>query len=241
MKKVNKILLALGSVASLSTLPLVAAKCGEPAKKPEVKTKLSDFVKETSLGEIKTKEDKPSEKEIIDVIKAKNEKTKDLTLSIKDITEKNAKVTSEKHEGEVEVTFTTKKDVKEESKEESKEVNLSDFELFEKYVKRVDENLKKIINLELERPEEGKPKLDEFKLEIERFKSGLGIWYGKKDKAIKEKLQGNDSLESVGKRALIWIKKYSENSIFGLQKKYNDIKSIFKDKTIADAISFKFE
>ncbi|ENY54035.1 Hypothetical protein, predicted lipoprotein [Metamycoplasma alkalescens 14918] len=146
MKKVNKILLALGSVASLSTLPLVAAKCGEPVKKPEVKSKLSDFIKDTNLGEIKTKDEKPSENEIRDAIKSKNEQTKDLTLSIKDITEKNAKVTSEKHEGEVEVTFTTKKDVKEEPKEESKEVKKTDLEKFEDYVLRVKKMLNKLKN-----------------------------------------------------------------------------------------------
>ncbi|WP_152414681.1 variable surface lipoprotein, partial [Metamycoplasma alkalescens] len=106
MKKSSKILLALGSIASMSAIPLVAASCDN-------KKNINEFIKTTDLGEITTKEQSgtPSATEVITAVKAKNEAAKDFkNLKTEDIKKEGekftAKVTSSDHKGEVKVTFT---------------------------------------------------------------------------------------------------------------------------------------
>ncbi|PYF42188.1 variable surface lipoprotein, partial [Metamycoplasma alkalescens] len=110
MKKSSKILLALGSIASMSAIPLVAASCDN-------KKNINEFIKTTDLGEITTKEQSgtPSATEVITAVKAKNEAAKDFkNLKAEDIKKEGekftAKVTSSDHKGEVKVSFTAKKE-----------------------------------------------------------------------------------------------------------------------------------
>lgn len=100
MQKSSRILLALGSIVSLSTIPLIAARCDN-------RKNLKDFITTLELKEIKTQGgQKLNSEKIIEVFKNKNQKTKDFKkLSAIDITDENAKIFSGEHLGDVIVNF----------------------------------------------------------------------------------------------------------------------------------------
>ena len=115
MKK-SKFLL-LGSVASLASIPFVAAKCGETKeeKKPEVdKPKLSETLKSITgndLGKVQVAEQDKSNKEKIEtaikeaiVTKVPTLKDKELNLNA-DLSKKSVTVSAKGFEGEVTLKF----------------------------------------------------------------------------------------------------------------------------------------
>ncbi len=115
MKK-SKFLL-LGSVASLASIPFVAAKCGETKeeKKPEVdKPKLSETLKSITgndLGKVQVAEQDKSNKEKIEaaikeaiVTKVPTLKDKELNLNA-DLSKKSVTVSAKDFEGEVTLKF----------------------------------------------------------------------------------------------------------------------------------------
>ncbi|MGN3914983.1 variable surface lipoprotein [Mycoplasmopsis bovis] len=115
MKK-SKFLL-LGSVASLASIPFIAAKCGETKeeKKPEVdKPKLSETLKSITgndLGKVQVAEQDKSNKEKIEtaikeaiVTKVPTLKDKELNLNA-DLSKKSVTVSAKGFEGEVTLKF----------------------------------------------------------------------------------------------------------------------------------------
>ncbi|WHL54170.1 variable surface lipoprotein [Mycoplasmopsis bovis] len=115
MKK-SKFLL-LGSVASLASIPFVAAKCGETKeeKKPEAdKPKLSETLKSITgndLGKVQVAEQDKSNKEKIEaaikeaiVTKVPTLKDKELKLNA-DLSKKSVTVSAKDFEGEVTLKF----------------------------------------------------------------------------------------------------------------------------------------
>ncbi|MGN3806477.1 variable surface lipoprotein, partial [Mycoplasmopsis bovis] len=115
MKK-SKFLL-LGSVASLASIPFVAAKCGETKeeKKPEAdKPKLSETLKSITgndLGKVQVAEQDKSNKEKIEaaikeaiVAKVPTLKDKELKLNA-DLSKKSVTVSAKDFEGEVTLKF----------------------------------------------------------------------------------------------------------------------------------------